>query len=215
MAATINTDGFAERIEFAAKEIGIGLNSLQVNKLVDYVALLAKWNSTYNLTAVRDPQDMLERHIIDSLSVVPFVDASPVLDVGTGPGLPGIPLAIIYENASFTLLDSNVKKTRFLTQACITLGLANVEILHQRIESLANKAFFPIVISRAFTAASNFADLCGPCLEENGKLLAMKGSEAENEAKALDDQYKISEIINLNVPGCEAQRHLIIIEKNA
>jgi len=210
---TINTQGFAARLLSAADEIGIVLSQIQADKLVDYVALLSKWNSTYNLTAVRDPSEMLDRHIIDSLSVVPYITDGPVMDVGTGPGLPGIPLALLFPRIEFTLVDSNVKKTRFLTQAAIALGLTNVDVQHTRIEHLQGKRQFPLIISRAFTAAENFAELCGPCLSPDGKLLAMKGSEAENEAHALSNEYVYQDIVKLNVPGCEAQRHLIIIEK--
>ncbi|KZX73508.1 hypothetical protein A3715_02940 [Oleiphilus sp. HI0009] len=209
----INTEGFSECLLNAAGEIGIELSVQNADKLVEYVSLLYRWNSTYNLTAIRDPKEMLERHIIDSLSVVPFITESEIMDVGTGPGLPGIPLALLFPNSQFTLVDSNIKKTRFLTQAAITLGLKNVEVLHTRIEKLVGKRFFPAIISRAFTAAENFASLCGPCLSENGKLLAMKGSEVENEASALSSEYVYQDVIKLTVPGCDAQRHLLIIEK--
>ena len=215
MAITINTRGYAKRLLDASFEIGISLSQDQAEQLVTYVELLARWNSTYNLTAIRDPSDMLDRHIIDSLSVVPFIDADSVMDVGTGPGLPGIPLALLYPEKQFTLVDSNIKKTRFLTQALITLGLKNVEVLHTRIENIVGKRSFPLIISRAFTATDNFAELCGPCLAENGKLLAMKGSEAQNEAETLGPGYEYKEIIKLTVPGCEAARHLIIIEADS
>lgn len=215
MAITIDTQGFAQRLLDAAKEIAVPLTQAQAERLVIYVELLARWNSTYNLTAVRDPSEMLDRHIIDSLSVVPFIDADSVMDVGTGPGLPGIPLALLYPDKKFTLVDSNIKKTRFLTQALITLGLKNVEVLHTRIENIVGKRSFPLIISRAFTATDNFAELCGPCLTDNGKLLAMKGSEAQNEADALGSGYLNKEIIKLTVPGCEAARHLIIIEADS
>ncbi|WP_068763588.1 16S rRNA (guanine(527)-N(7))-methyltransferase RsmG, partial [Oleiphilus sp. HI0066] len=119
----INTEGFSECLLNAAGEIGIELSVQNADKLVEYVSLLYRWNSTYNLTAIRDPKEMLERHIIDSLSVVPFITESEIMDVGTGPGLPGIPLALLFPNSQFTLVDSNIKKTRFLTQAAITLGL--------------------------------------------------------------------------------------------
>lgn len=215
MSATLDTTGFSQRLLNAATTIGISLSQEQAEKLVHYVELLVRWNATYNLTAVRDPSEMLDRHIIDSLSVVPFIDADSVMDVGTGPGLPGIPLALLFPNKQFTLVDSNIKKTRFLTQALITLGLKNVEVLHTRIENLIGKRTFPLIISRAFTAADNFSELCGPCLSENGKLLAMKGSEAQNEANALKAGYIYKDIIKLDVPSCDAQRHLIIIEKEA
>lgn len=215
MPAKLDTNGFSQRLLNAATTIGISLSQEQAEKLVHYVELLARWNATYNLTAVRDPSEMLDRHIIDSLSVAPFIDADVIMDVGTGPGLPGIPLALLFPNKRFTLVDSNIKKTRFLTQALITLGLKNVEVLHTRIENLIGKRTFPLIISRAFTAADNFSELCGPCLSENGKLLAMKGSEAQNEANALKAGYIYKDIIKLDVPGCEALRHLIIIEKEA
>jgi len=215
MAQPINTDGFVERLLSASRKIGADLSTDHAQKLVHYIELLYKWNATYNLTAVRDPSEMLDRHIVDSLSVVPYIDAPEVMDVGTGPGLPGIPLALLFPEKTFTLVDSNIKKTRFLTQAAIALGLKNVEVLHTRIEAIAEKRSFPLIISRAFTAASNFAELCGPCLSEGGKLLAMKGSEAQNEANALSNEYTYKDIIKLNVPGCVAQRHLIIIEKKS
>ncbi|KZY81493.1 16S rRNA methyltransferase G, partial [Oleiphilus sp. HI0071] len=169
MKVNIDSEAFTQRLLTAATELGVLLSSTQAEQLVTYIELLARWNSTYNLTAVRDPSDMLDRHIIDSLSVVPFIDADTVMDVGTGPGLPGIPLALLYPEKQFTLVDSNIKKTRFLTQALIALGLKNVEVLHTRIENIVGVRTFPLIISRAFTAADNFAALCGPCLTENGK----------------------------------------------
>lgn len=214
MLDSFSMQAFKNRLFEAASEIGFALSDMQASALVDYVALLNKWNKTYNLTAIREPREMLERHIIDSLSMVPFIDADQVLDVGTGPGLPGIPLAIMYPDKQFSLLDSNIKKTRFLTQAAISLKLPNVEVLHQRIEDLASERKFPLIVSRAFTAANNFAELCGPCLNETGKLLAMKGSEVTNEAAQLSPKYTTKEIVKLVVPGCEAERHLIIIEKS-
>ncbi|KZZ57160.1 hypothetical protein A3760_30585, partial [Oleiphilus sp. HI0122] len=195
MKVNIDSEAFTQRLLTAATELGVLLSSTQAEQLVTYIELLARWNSTYNLTAVRDPSDMLDRHIIDSLSVVPFIDADTVMDVGTGPGLPGIPLALLYPEKQFTLVDSNIKKTRFLTQALIALGLKNVEVLHTRIENIVGVRTFPLIISRAFTAADNFAALCGPCLTENGKLLAMKGSEAQNEADTLGPGYMYKEII--------------------
>jgi 16S rRNA (guanine527-N7)-methyltransferase len=204
---------FQTRLHEAAKEIGIELSPAQAQAMVDYVVLLNKWNKTYNLTAIRKPAAMLERHIIDSIVIAPYVNDSPVLDVGTGPGLPGIPLAILNPKKQFFLLDSNIKKTRFITQAVIALGIQNVEVVHARIEEFPNRAQFPIVVSRAFTAANNFAKLCSPYLSKNGRLFAMKGTDSKDEVEELDADFKVAQTIKLNVPGCEAQRHLIIIEK--
>lgn len=202
------------RLSQAATELGISLSSDQCKSMVDYVVLLNKWNKTYNLTAIRKPAAMLERHIIDSISIASYVDQFPVLDVGTGPGLPGIPLAILNPEKKCVLLDSNIKKTRFITQAVITLGLKNVEVVHARIEEFEQKAAFPIVVSRAFTAANQFSRLCSPFLAEHGRLFAMKGTESKAEVEELDPSFSVTQTIKLNVPGCEAQRHLIIIEKS-
>lgn len=201
-----------DRLIAAAKSMGLQLDEAQIHKLLDYVALLDKWNGTYNLTAIRDQHEMLERHIIDSLSIARFIDEDEILDVGTGPGLPGIPLAIVFPERRFTLLDSNIKKTRFLTQAKISLHINNVTVAHERIEQFDSGKGYPLIVSRAFTSADNFAALCGPHLTEGGKLFAMKGSEAANESNLLQAPYRQSKFIQLDVPGCEAQRHLIIIE---
>ena len=201
------------RLHEAAKEIGIELSNDQARSMVAYVALLNKWNKTYNLTAIRKPSAMLERHIIDSISIAPFINNSPVLDVGTGPGLPGIPLAILNPTKSFVLIDSNIKKTRFITQAVIALGIKNVEVVHARIEQYERTAAFPIVVSRAFTAANNFVQLCSSYLSEHGQLFAMKGTDSKEEVEEIDRAFRINQTIKLSVPGCEAQRHLIIIEK--
>ena len=176
--------------------LNLVLSDIQLDKLVSYLVLLNKWNKTYNLTAVRDPEAMLYRHLVDSLSIVQFISGTRVLDVGTGPGLPGIPLAIMYPDKQFVLLDSNIKKTRFLTQSVIELGLTNVEVRHGRVEEQVFK----------------MVELSHMHLAKNGQFLAMKGIDPVNELEALGEQYEIKKTISLDVPGCEAQRHLIIIE---
>jgi 16S rRNA (guanine527-N7)-methyltransferase len=205
-------EAYAMRLCSVATVIGFELSKEKATQLVLYLELLAKWNKTYNLTAIRDPDEMLERHLVDSLSIVPFITAETLLDVGTGPGLPGIPLAIIYPEKQFTLLDSNSKKTRFITQSLITLGLKNVDVRHNRIEALDKNEKYHQIISRAFTALPNFVELCKQALTDNGQLLAMKGLKPDEKEAQLDSAYSITSMIELCVPGCDAQRHLIIIE---
>jgi len=192
--------------------LNLVLSDIQLDKLVSYLVLLNKWNKTYNLTAVRDPEAMLYRHLVDSLSIVQFISGTRVLDVGTGPGLPGIPLAIMYPDKQFALLDSNIKKTRFLTQSVIELGLTNVEVRHGRVEEQVFKQPFDHIVSRAFAALDKMVELSHMHLAKNGQFLAMKGLDPVNEQEALGEQYEIKKTISLDVPGCEAQRHLIIIE---
>ncbi len=179
-------------------------------QLARYVQLLAKWNSTYNLTSIRDPREMVTLHILDSLSVAEHVNASgSLLDVGTGPGLPGIPLALWYPQLAVDLLDSNIKKTRFLTQAMIELGLRNLKVHHTRVEQ--HQGAYTQIISRAFTSLSNMSESCAHLLAPGGCFLAMKGVRPEQEMRELHARFQVKNVQRLTVPGCGAERHLIII----
>lgn len=198
----------------AKATLGLSISEQQITTLIDYLELLAKWNKAYNLTAVRNPDDMLYRHIIDSLSIAPYVKGQRIIDVGTGPGLPGIPMAILNPDIQFVLLDSNGKKTRFLTQCLIELSLPNVEIINGRVEEVSFNLPFDQVLSRAFTALDNMVDLCKHLLTQDGKFLAMKGLDPETEKDKLNQEFSVEEIIPLQVPGCEGQRHLIIIGRS-
>lgn len=198
----------------AKATLGLSISEQQITTLIDYLELLAKWNKAYNLTAVRNPDDMLYRHIIDSLSIAPYVKGQRIIDVGTGPGLPGIPMAILNPDVQFVLLDSNGKKTRFLTQCLIELSLPNVEIINGRVEEVSFNLPFDQVLSRAFTALDNMVDLCKHLLTQDGKFLAMKGLDPETEKDKLNQEFSVEEIIPLQVPGCEGQRHLIIIGRS-
>ena len=182
-------------------------------RLLAFVRLLAKWNAAYNLTAVRDPEEMVTRHLLDSLVLLPYVQGPRVLDIGTGPGLPGIPLAVARPDCAFTLLDANAKKTRFVTQAVGELGLKNVEVVQTRVENYRPVEKFDTLVARAF---SNIADmlnnaqhLCAP----GGRFLAMKGVYPEAELAAIPAGYAVSEVVALKVPGLEAARHLAIITR--
>ena len=214
MIDAISKGLFRDKLNDAAQIIGIQLSSAQNDALIQYLELLIKWNKAYNLTAIRDPKEMLVKHLIDSLSIAPYIEGQNILDVGTGPGLPGIPMAILFPEKNFLLLDSNGKKTRFLTQSKITLGLENVEILHGRVEAADNTKTFDQILSRAFTALDNMVNLCKHLLSSEGKFLAMKGLQPNEEIEAMPDTFSVEKSIPLKVPGCEDQRHLIIIGRS-
>lgn len=192
-------------------KLGLSLDVKQQKSLLDYIALLQKWNRVYNLTAVRDPENMLYQHLLDSLAVLPWVESGRMIDVGTGGGLPGIPLAIAKPELQITLLDSNHKKTTFLRQARIELGLNNVSVECLRVDEYKPQELFNIVISRAFSDLSEFVGLAAHLCCPGGKLLAMKGVYPHDELARLPTEFGCHEVVTLNVPGLEAQRHLVII----
>jgi len=181
------------------------------SKLIEYANLIGKWNRVYNLTAIREPGKVLTHHILDSLAVAPHVSARTLLDVGSGAGLPGIPLALALPKVQVTLLDSNQKKCAFLNQAIIELKLDNVKVVCARIEEWQTNERFDLVISRAFSELAKFvapaARLCAP----GGTLLAMKGVEPLAEIEQLPNQFHLSHITPLKVPGLDAQRHLVFM----
>ncbi len=197
------------------RQLALELTEDQIQKLAAYIDLLVKWNKAYNLTAIRDPQEMVVKHLLDSLAIVPHINQSPLLDVGTGPGLPGIPLAITRPDLDLTLLDSNGKKTRFLTQAKVSLGLDNVTVIHGRVEdAIADQKTdkrFQIVTSRAFASLSDMVTLARDTLAEDGHFVAMKGVIPEDEIADLPEWAKVEQIIPLDVPNLNAERHLIIL----
>lgn len=197
-----------------------GLAQLQLDlpvtaqqRLLDYVALIQKWNQVYNLTALRDANEMLTHHLLDSLAVVPHVrDAQTILDVGSGAGLPGIPLAIALPQAQVTLLDSNQKKTAFLQQAVIELGLHNVTVICERVEKAQSNQLFAVIVSRAFAALADFAATAARLLAPAGRLIAMKGALPAAEIAQLGGEFKVSSVVPLTVPGLDAERHLVILK---
>ena len=182
-------------------------------KLLDYVALVEKWNRTYNLTAVREPEKMLSHHVLDSLAVVPHVERPTIADVGSGAGLPGIPLALALPRSHVTLIESNQKKNAFLNQAVIELALSNVTVVHTRVETTESPARFECVISRAFSDVAEFVSLAGRLCAPGGMLAAMKGVYPYEELTQLPPDFRLREVVSLDVPGLDAERHLVLIER--
>jgi 16S rRNA (guanine527-N7)-methyltransferase len=201
----------AENLSAGLLQLGLSLSDVQQQALLDYIALLQKWNKVYNLTAVREPENMLYQHLLDSLAVLPHVGAGRLLDVGTGGGLPGIVLAIARPGLDITLLDSNQKKTTFLRQACIELGLKNVKVECMRVDDYQPSAAFDMVISRAFSDLGEFVRLSARLCRSGGMLMAMKGVYPHDELAHLPADFRKHEVVALNVPGLEAQRHLVIL----
>jgi 16S rRNA (guanine527-N7)-methyltransferase len=187
----------------------IGL-SLSIQPFLHYLDLLDKWNKAYNLTAVRAKEEMIIRHILDSLAVLPFISKNTLLDVGTGPGLPGIPLALAKPELQCTLLDSNGKKTRFLQEAKRVLKLQNIDVINHRVEDFKPQVCFDIIISRAFSNVSTMIKLTKHLLAEDGEWIAMKGRIPTEELTTIEYPYKIKEYA---VPGTQGERCCIIIHK--
>jgi 16S rRNA (guanine527-N7)-methyltransferase len=203
-------------------ELASGLSALGLSasgelerKLLEYVALIAKWNKVYNLTAVRDPTEMVGLHVLDSLAVLPHIEGRTMLDVGSGAGLPGIPLAIAQPNLEVTLLDSNQKKTSFQQQAVIELGLSNARAVNARVESWEPPQLFDVVISRAFAEVGEFVAAAGRLCAPEGVLAAMKGVYPHDEIKAMPAAWRVRSVAPLHVPGVAAERHLVLIERRA
>lgn len=187
----------------------------QLERLKQYVALLHRWNKTYNLTAIRDPRQIVSLHIFDSLAVAPYIEGENCLDVGSGGGLPGIPLAIMQPQRSFTLLDTNGKKTRFMQQAVIELGLKNVNIVHSRVEIWQTEHQFDTIISRAFASIIDFITTSSLHLSKNGQLLAMKGQFPKSELSTLTDEFFVAFSKTLLIPNISGNRCILkIIRKH-
>jgi 16S rRNA (guanine527-N7)-methyltransferase len=207
--------------EVLRPELEAGLQQLQLDPhfstpLLAYLALLLRWNGTYNLTAIRDPHDMLVKHLLDSLAMQPFVrDLASLADLGTGPGLPGIPLAITTPNLAVTLVESNGKKTRFLREAVRQLKLDNVTVVTSRIEAFQPDAPFAAITARALATLPLIVQLGGHLLNSEGRLLAMKGQSPDEEIAALPEGWQVRAVHSLHVPGLSAERHLVEVARAA
>ena len=192
------------------EQLSLVLSAEQQDKLLAFRDLLLKWNKTYNLTALRDPEQAISHHLLDSLAILPYVGKGPLLDVGSGGGLPGIPLAIARPELSVSMVDTVQKKATFLQQAAIELGLKNITVHHARVEQLPGQ--YAQISSRAFAEIKLFTDLTRHLLAPGGRWLAMKGVRPDDEIAALPADIVVDEIIPLHVPGLDAERHLIILK---
>ncbi|WP_407293908.1 16S rRNA (guanine(527)-N(7))-methyltransferase RsmG [Stutzerimonas zhaodongensis] len=214
---TVELANHLDELRQGALQLGIDPSETQQQQLLAYLALLNKWNKAYNLTAVRDPAEMVSRHLLDSLSVLPQAEQGGArwLDVGSGGGMPGIPLAIMFPQRNFTLLDSNGKKTRFLTQVKLELSLANVEVVHSRVEAFRPAEPFTDITSRAFSSLDDFATWTRHLSDLDTRWLAMKGVQPDDELQALPADFKLESCVVLKVPGCQGQRHLLILRRTS
>lgn len=201
----------------ARADLDAGLRALRLDPalappLARYLALLLRWNATYNLTAIRDPREMVTKHLLDSLAMAPFVASVPTLaDLGTGPGLPGIPLAIAVPGLRVTLVESNGKKARFMREAIRQLGLGNAEVAESRIEALDRPGEFMAITARALATLPQILGLGGHLLAPGGVLLAMKGTRPDDEIAGLPAGWMLRDIHPLTVPGLGAERHLVVV----
>ena len=203
----------ADVLKQGMKSLKLELNEGQVEKLLDYLALLNKWNSVYNLTSVRDPMQMVTLHVLDSLAAVPaFKDAKNVLDVGAGGGLPGMVLAISRPDMKVSMIDTVHKKTAFLNQVKAELELGNVTVYTKRVEQLEVKTKFDVITSRAFADLSDFVNWSGHVLAEGGQFIALKGTAPAEERERLPEPWKVQKLEPLEVPGLDAERHLVFIK---
>jgi 16S rRNA (guanine527-N7)-methyltransferase len=202
----------AERLAAGATTLGISLDAARRERLMRYLALLEKWNRAYNLTALRTVSAMVGPHLLDSLSVLPHVRGTRVLDVGSGAGLPGVPLAVLCPEWAFVLLDANGKKTRFCVQAAGELGLGNVAVERARVEDYRPTAPFDTVVSRAFADIGRFVARAGHLVASGGRLLAMKGRLAQSEINGLPAGFRIAAIRPVTVPEVDAERNIVEIQ---
>lgn len=204
---------YTSELQFGTNLLNLDVDSRKIATFIDYLALFHKWNKAYNLSAIRNPDEMPARHILDSLSVLPYIPAKHIIDVGSGAGLPGIPLAICLPDANFTLLDANGKKARFLFQVVQTLALKNVEIVHNRVETWQPKQLFDGILCRAFSSIQGIVESCGHLLASDGKIFAMKGLIPRDELSQIEKHYIVETIHELNVPGVTGERNLIVLAR--
>lgn len=219
MSASPNNEVLTATLRSGAEALGLNLSQQQQRKLLAYLALMVKWNRTYNLTALRDPAQMMTHHLLDSLAAVSaFAGARNVLDVGAGGGLPGIVLAIwaaeAYPEMRVSMIDTVHKKTAFLTQVKAELQLGNVSVYTARVEQLKVEQNFDVITSRAFAELNDFITWSNHLLSANGRYIAMKGVLPKDEIARLPDGWKVTHTETLRVPGLDAERHLIFIERS-
>jgi 16S rRNA (guanine527-N7)-methyltransferase len=209
----VSTEALRARLDAGLADLGLSLDPARRDRLLDYLALLSRWNRAYNLTAVDEPFAMVDRHLLDSLSILPWVDGREIVDAGTGAGLPGAVLAIACPDKHFVLVDSNGKKVRFLRQVRRELGLDNIAPVHARLEAFQPDTPPDQVVARALAPLPRLVEQVGHLLAAGATLLAMKGRLEDDECAAVADAYNV-ERIELNVPGAGSARSLAILRKS-
>jgi 16S rRNA (guanine527-N7)-methyltransferase len=210
--ALLETDVRGE-LERGTLRLGLQLPPHALDQLVRFERLLEKWNSVYNLTAIRDSARIVSHHLLDSLALAPILGGGTLLDVGSGGGFPGVPLALAKPALSVTLLDSNQKKTAFLRQAVADLQLDNASVVCSRVEAWRSECLFDWIVSRAYSTLSAFAEGAEHLLAPGGLMVAMKGVKPEAEIASLPERFKVRDIIALEVPGLGAERHVVLMER--
>lgn len=203
-----------EQLIDGCRQLVLPVSDAQLDALLHFQAMMVKWNKVYNLTAITDPNLMVSHHLLDSLAVLPYLHGERIIDVGCGGGLPGIVLAIMAPEKSFVLLDSNNKKTRFVTQAMIELKLNNVKVQNARVEQYQPEQLFDTVISRAFASLADMLTWCAHLRAETGLFLAMKGLRPDDELAQIPAGFHVVEQCQLVVPGLDAERHVVLIDSN-
>jgi len=199
------------RLDDGLAALDLDLSDAVRDRLIAYVELLARWNAAYNLTAVRDPGEMVARHLLDSLAIAPHVSGTTLADLGSGAGLPGIPLALVAPERQVTLVDSNGKKARFLREAVRALKLANVRVIEGRVQDVPGQ--FDCVTARAFATLADMLNWAGGLRQDGGNWLAMKGKVDEAEIAAVPAGFRVERIVTLQVPATVGERHLIVVRK--
>jgi 16S rRNA (guanine527-N7)-methyltransferase len=211
MSPSTDRAASSARLKAGMAELGLAATPDQIERLLDYVELLFRWNATYNLTAVREFGEMIDRHVLDSLAIAKFVQGETLADLGSGAGLPGIPLAILEPARSYALIDSNGKKARFLREAVRVLSLPNVRVENARVEDVTGQ--FDTVTARAFAGVAEMVKLGGHLLARDGILLAMKGLLNEQEILDMPPDFTVASTLPLHVPGTDKARHLVIVRR--
>ncbi len=205
--------GLGGRLEKGAAELGLALGRGDRSKLLQYLALLEKWNQAYNLTAIRDSGKMVSGHLLDCLAVIPYLTGSRMLDAGSGAGFPGIPVAVARPDIQVALLDSSQKKAAFLRQAVADLQLKNATVVCERVEAWHAAEKFDFIISRAFAEIAQFIALTKHLLAPRGTFAAMKGVYPFEEIERLPPDFRVRQVHAFAVPGLESERHLVLIER--
>lgn len=211
----LDTVALTAHLKHRCELMQLDLNNAQYEQLIAYLQLMMKWNKSFNLSAIRDPFEAVDKHLVDSLSLMPLISQNTrYLDIGSGAGLPGIPLSITFPNSSFIMVDSNGKKTRFIQQAILSLKLNNASVIHSRIEQLPATVEFDIVMARALGTLRQMLEWLGDRVIGGRQLLAMKGVYPQQEIEELPENFIVSDVVAMEVAGLEAQRHAIWVQRN-